>query len=508
MISRPRSGSPVRNRWRLGSGVAAGVSPAEGGWKRPLPTTACETQATPSVLQSSALQRQTRGLPYVHYVSVFRRRHTSRRRKSLRRGLTLVEMAISIVLVSVMLVAALSAVGAAEVGKRKVNDRRRGYQLAQELMAEILQQQYADGSVLEYLKTEILADGKKVDQTLGPETGEDTGDRSLFDDIDDYQGWLASPPQERDGTELDDLSGWQRKVTVNYVKDDDPRNLKTDDEGAKLITVTVTHGGALAAELTALRTIGPPPTEACCLADGTCVELSADVCSSAGGEPQGQGTDCYTADCYIGKRLLLVVKDDENPTGQEKDRRALIESWGFAVTLIDDSDAQEVFNAAVAEVDVAYVSEQVDAGKLATKLREAAVGVVNEDEDLVDDFGFASKTTSVSEQLVYVDDNTHHITSEFAAGWITAFSHAQPVYTLKGFAPPQYQVLIYTRTGGVNLYPSLMVLEEGWELYGGGTAAGRRVQLPWGRGGFDINKLTSDGQLIMQRAIEWAAKQE
>ena len=50
----------------------------------------------------------------------------------------------------------------------------------------------------------------------------------------------------------------------------------------------------------------------------------------------------------------------------------------------------------------------------------------------------------------------------------------------------------------------LDVIDQGAALYGGGTAAGRRVKLPWGGNDFDINSLTADGQTIMKRAIEWA----
>ena len=59
-------------------------------------------------------------------------------------GFTLVEAAISIVLVSVMLVAALNTVGAAKLGQQKTAARGRAHLLAQELMSEIMRQDYAD----------------------------------------------------------------------------------------------------------------------------------------------------------------------------------------------------------------------------------------------------------------------------------------------------------------------------------------------------------------------------
>lgn len=41
----------------------------------------------------------------------------------------------------------------------------------------------------------------------------------------------------------------------------------------------------------------PPPTEACCLPDGSCINTLATGCQALGGSPQGPGSDCSTADC-------------------------------------------------------------------------------------------------------------------------------------------------------------------------------------------------------------------
>ncbi|MDX1516740.1 MAG: hypothetical protein R3288_07865, partial [Woeseiaceae bacterium] len=48
-------------------------------------------------------------------------------------------------------------------------------------------------------------------------------------------------------------------------------------------------------------------------------------------------------------------------------------------------------------------------------------------------------------------------------------------------------------------------LDSGEALYGGGTAAGRRVQLPWGGSGFDPGNLGVNGLTILKRALEWGA---
>lgn len=42
-----------------------------------------------------------------------------------------------------------------------------------------------------------------------------------------------------------------------------------------------------------------PPTEACCLPDGTCADLPVPSCLGQGGNPQGRGTDCDSVDCLV-----------------------------------------------------------------------------------------------------------------------------------------------------------------------------------------------------------------
>jgi len=45
--------------------------------------------------------------------------------------------------------------------------------------------------------------------------------------------------------------------------------------------------------------------EACCFADGSCSDLLAADCSTAGGTPQGAGTDCATTDCSGGSDCCI-----------------------------------------------------------------------------------------------------------------------------------------------------------------------------------------------------------
>jgi len=167
-------------------------------------------------------------------------RHNARLRHA-GRALSLAEAIVSIAVVGVMLVAALNTVGAARMTQKTMGDRSRGLLLAQDLMAEILPQAYEDP---QYPPGSF---------GLAPEEVGD-GSRALFEDVDDYDGWSASPPQQKDGTELSDFQGWQRSVVVKWVDPSDVSQVRLSDTGVKYVAVTVSYDNTVTASLVALRT--------------------------------------------------------------------------------------------------------------------------------------------------------------------------------------------------------------------------------------------------------------
>ena len=203
--------------------------------------------------------------------------------------------------------------------------------------------------------------------------------------------------------------------------------------------------------------------------------------------------------------VLLVVVDPGLLTAQEAAKKALIEGWGFTVNLIDESDSQANFDAAIAANDVAYIPQEITSSNLGTKLRDAAIGVVNEEGEQVDELGFANDKIFKSRHEIDVIDNTHYITQPFAPGLLAFALSDQSVHMLAGGIAPGLQTLGRSFNTGSLWNPSLATLDPGDELSGGGPAAGRRVQLPWGGGTLDINQLNDDGRTIMQRALEWGA---
>lgn len=155
-------------------------------------------------------------------------------------GISLIEVTIATAIVGGLMVAALNTVGATAVGRQITGDRTRAGMLAQDLMAEILSQAYVDAAA-------APGDwGLRADET--------TGNRSKFDDVDDYDGWASVPPQEKSGAKMTAYADWSRSVKVNWVSAKDLVTVDVAESGVKRIIVTVNRGGAPLATLTAVRT--------------------------------------------------------------------------------------------------------------------------------------------------------------------------------------------------------------------------------------------------------------
>ena len=165
--------------------------------------------------------------------------HTKIDRRSHRMAFTLVEAVVSVLIVGALLVAALSTVGASRLSQFKTSQASRGQLLAESLIAEILQQDYRD------------PDGIAM---FGPEFGESTVTRTDFDDVDDYDGWTKTPPQAKDGTQLPNLAGWQRSVTVEWVDPMDPTRVTSSETNTKRVTVIVADENVKVASMVALKT--------------------------------------------------------------------------------------------------------------------------------------------------------------------------------------------------------------------------------------------------------------
>ncbi len=162
-------------------------------------------------------------------------------RASPRRGVGLLEVALSALLVGVVLAAAMRTVGGSVFTQYRVAERITARFLAEGLLTEVLAKDYKEAG----------------SAAVGPDAGESSTSKANYDDVDDFHNWSESPPQSADGTAMPDLTGWRRSVEVAYVDPTDLSRTSLSDLGVKRITVTVAHNGAVVATRMAIRTDAP-----------------------------------------------------------------------------------------------------------------------------------------------------------------------------------------------------------------------------------------------------------
>ena len=153
-----------------------------------------------------------------------------------RTGLSMVETVIAMFIVSVTVVSALALVPAIKRGEGELQDRALASALASQMIAEVRLVPFESDT------TKAEADA------LG---------REGFDDVDHFDGWSASPPEEPDGTEIDWAAGFTRRVAVVMVSRDrlDPVGSGSADTGVRVVTVTIERSGGELATHRCVRTL-------------------------------------------------------------------------------------------------------------------------------------------------------------------------------------------------------------------------------------------------------------
>jgi very-short-patch-repair endonuclease len=199
--------------------------------------------------------------------------------------------------------------------------------------------------------------------------------------------------------------------------------------------------------------------------------------------------------------VLLVVNDAANLSTEDAAKKAVIESWGYTVVPISDEESQSNIDDALASTDVVYITESTASGTASTKFTAATIGVLNEEGGLNDELGMSSTNSAFWATDLNITNNSHYITKPFGMGPLPIVNSSQRMSVLAGTMAAGLQNL--ARSGSNS---ALDILESGALLWGGGTAAGRRVKLPWAAGAnFDVNALNADGRTLLRRAIEWGA---
>ena len=199
---------------------------------------------------------------------------------------------------------------------------------------------------------------------------------------------------------------------------------------------------------------------------------------------------------------VLLVTGAASLTADESARRTQFQTWGHTVTTIVDTDTQTNFNTAMAAVDVVYIPMTVQDWEITNKAKATTKGVVCEERYIDDDMGFS---TTVGWDNSYTQtevlSNSHAVTTGLSTGYITIVSSSQNLALMKNTAAGGLTVLTKQNLSEGNM---LAVIDTGGALAGGGTAAGRRVRLPWGGDSFAWSALNTNGLKIAQQAIQWA----
>jgi len=156
-----------------------------------------------------------------------------------RAAFTMVEVVISLAIVSMLFISAMAAVGKSRQFQILAGRRAQANDLADALLNEILSVDYQ-----EPVST----------PAFGREAGESDTVRTAWDDVDDYHGWSASPPQSKTGAALTAYNGWTRACAVDFVNPDNPTVTVSPSQGVKRIVVTVSYGGVAVVTRSAIRT--------------------------------------------------------------------------------------------------------------------------------------------------------------------------------------------------------------------------------------------------------------
>ena len=184
-----------------------------------------------------------------------------------------------------------------------------------------------------------------------------------------------------------------------------------------------------------------------------------------------------------GNNLLLVVGNSITFTDADTSAIKMMTDWGYTVSVIDDSESQSAFDAAVAANDVVFVTNSVGGGALADKLTGAAKGIVNQFPGKLDNFGFSSSTTQTYTSTGFSStEPSHYITAPYGGAPVATFNTFLPMPVPSGTLAPGLINLGSPNGAPVDFDvppPGLSALDTGATRWDGKAAPARRVPSPF-----------------------------
>jgi len=126
------------------------------------------------------------------------------------RGYVLMEVTVAYVILAFAIVSLVPAFVLAIKANKNTEQIQTATDLAQELLEEIRMRRWDENTP--FPRTTYIT---APSSTLGPEAGET--DKTLFDDIDDFNGWTESSVKDPLNNAVAAFAGFSRSVTVQYV---------------------------------------------------------------------------------------------------------------------------------------------------------------------------------------------------------------------------------------------------------------------------------------------------
>lgn len=144
-------------------------------------------------------------------------------------GLSIIEVNIAMVLIGVFAVFLGSMFVLINKSAVKVLELSRATELASGMMEEVKIQRWDE-----------INGGESA--VLGKDTGE-TNNKTTFDDVDDFNNYMESPPLYPDGAPMDEFGQYSRRISVFYV--DENVAVSTSTTFRKLVTIEILKEGTL-----------------------------------------------------------------------------------------------------------------------------------------------------------------------------------------------------------------------------------------------------------------------
>jgi len=164
-------------------------------------------------------------------------------------GVTLVEMIIAIVIMSIALVSLAFTISLSTSKSADIFWQVKVVELGQAYMEEILARRFDEATPVGGIPA-CVPSGTAC-TAIGLDSGET---RTLFDDVDDYDGVDDSPPKDAEGNDRLNYIGYRVQVSVAYADAAQQTAYGLDGPyDAKLITVTVSHPTGKALKFSAYK---------------------------------------------------------------------------------------------------------------------------------------------------------------------------------------------------------------------------------------------------------------